>query len=168
MFRTRPLAQLLRHAIAKRQANELQRLLAAHGLVPFTAALASWSPRVVADGLSQLPADARAPVLRHLPRPLRDEVQCSQRQSGQSVGRILADGFQSATTPSACDVGASSQAMQAGKSVAPGAIERQGGLVQLPLSSTLSPSINVAAADIVPAGHIAQAPVAEGYCWTRW
>lgn len=128
MFRTRPLAQLLRHAIAKRQANELQRLLAAHGLVPFTAALAVWSSRVVADGLSQLPADARAPVLRHLPRALRDEFRCPQ-------------------------------GMQAGKPVA---IKRQGGLVRLPASSTPSPSINVAAADIGPAEHIAEAPGAVG------
>jgi hypothetical protein len=45
----------LRSALAERHPAAVRHLLDHHGLVAFSAALATWSPRVVADVLSLLP-----------------------------------------------------------------------------------------------------------------
>ena len=68
----------LRLAIAERRPAALRQLLDHHGLAAFAAALAAWSPRVVADALSLLPQAERASVLRHLPAVLRRDSVCIQ------------------------------------------------------------------------------------------
>lgn len=66
----------LRSALAERRPAAVRHLLGHHGLVAFAAALAVWSPRVVADVLSLLPQADRVAVLRHLPSALREDRIC--------------------------------------------------------------------------------------------
>lgn len=66
---------IVRAAIAARDAHEIHQLLERQGLVAFSQALAPWSTRAIADGLSLLPLTHRASVIRHLPAQTRTRLQ---------------------------------------------------------------------------------------------
>ena len=66
---------IVRAAIAARDAHEIHQLLERHGLVAFSQALAPWSTRAIADGLTLLGPAHRAPVIRHLPPHSRTRLE---------------------------------------------------------------------------------------------
>jgi hypothetical protein len=82
MIRKKNLPIRLRSALAEHRPTAVRELLDHHGLVAFASALAAWSPRVVADGLSLLPPAQRSAVLRHLPSALRADSACVQPRAG--------------------------------------------------------------------------------------
>lgn len=79
----------LRSALAGRRPLDLRRLLDRHGARAFSAVLAAWSPRAVADVLSLLPFGQRTAVVRHLPWSLRHDDLSIQSLQRHGIGEAM-------------------------------------------------------------------------------
>lgn len=76
----------LRAAVASRRIASLQQLFSEHGVIAFTDAIQTCSPRVAADALSLLSASERTSVLRHLPLSAREKLRPMGFDLDQNIG----------------------------------------------------------------------------------
>jgi len=86
----------LRAALLFQRPSRLRRLLTAHGSDVFAGALASCPPRLVAEALAQLPADAGIRVRQALPGSLSRDLRRLARPA--ACPDVLSVGGQVATT----------------------------------------------------------------------